>query len=271
MTMLETPTEAVILAAGMGSRLRPLTDTRPKPLVEVNGVPIIHNALRQLGAAGIRRATIVVGYRKDAIEYACGREFEGVAIDYIPSVVFDMTGSAYSLWLARDALLRGHVLFLEGDVFFEGEVLRRLLASPAESSAAVAPFTPEMEGSAVTLSDAGYIVEVRTGQTAANLAASAVPLFKTMNLFRLGADALRASLVPALDRLTQQGLSKAYTEQLFGELIAEASLRLAAVRCDDCRWYEIDSQDDLKIAMAMFAAPGVPGRLRGALVEGQRP
>ena len=257
MTMLETPTEAVILAAGMGSRLRPLTDTRPKPLVEVNGVPIIHNALRQLGAAGIRRATIVVGYRKDAIEYACGHEFEGVAIDYVASSVFDRTGSAYSLWLARDALLRGAVLLLEGDVFFEGEVLRRLLLSQATNCAALAPFAAEMEGSAVTLADTGLIVEVRTSQTAANLAASPSPLFKTMNLFRFGAEALRMALVPALDRLVSEGATKVYTEQLLGQLIANQGLRVAAVRCDDCRWYEIDSQDDLKIAEAMFA-PGQP-------------
>lgn len=255
MSKPDIPAEAVILAAGMGSRLKPLTDTRPKPLVEVNGVPIIHNALEQLGAAGVRRATIVVGYRKDAIEYACGSSFAGVAIDYVASTVFDRTGSAYSLWLAREALLRGDVLLLEGDVFFEAEVLRKLLRSEAANSAAVAPFTPEMEGSAVTLSDLGLIVEVRTSQTAANLSGAASPLFKTMNLFRFNAQALAGRIVPALDELVRGGSTKAYTEQLLGQLIADKGLKVTAVRCDECRWYEIDSRDDLKIAEAMFA-PG---------------
>lgn len=254
MSKPDIPAEAVILAAGMGSRLKPLTDTRPKPLVEVNGVPIIHNALEQLGAAGVRRATIVVGYRKDAIEYACGSSFAGVAIDYVASTVFDRTGSAYSLWLAREALLRGDVLLLEGDVFFEAEVLRKLLRSDAPNSAAVAPFTPEMEGSAVILADTGLIVEVRTSQTAVDLAASTSPLFKTMNLFRFCAEALTGQIVPALDGLASEGATKVYTEQLLGQLIADSGLKVAAVRCDDCRWYEIDSQDDLRIAEAVFSS-----------------
>lgn len=80
------PKRAVILAAGFGSRLRPLTDLRPKPLVEVNGVPILHNALRNLEAVGVEDVTIVVGYRKDAIQYACGSRFGrlGSAMSSLP-------------------------------------------------------------------------------------------------------------------------------------------------------------------------------------------
>jgi len=120
------PTKAVILAAGSGSRLRPLTDLRPKPLVEVNGTPILHNALRNLEALGVDDVTIVVGYRKDAIQYSCGTRFGNLAISYVESNVFDQTGSAYSLWLARDALLSGDTYLLEGDVFFEIDALRKL-------------------------------------------------------------------------------------------------------------------------------------------------
>ncbi len=124
--MAEVPCRAIVLAAGLGSRLRPLTDLRPKPLVEVNGMPILHNALRNLEAIGVGEVTVVVGYRKDAIQYACGSRFGGVEINYVESTVFDRTGSAYSLWLAREVLLSGDCLLLEGDVFFEQDALRRL-------------------------------------------------------------------------------------------------------------------------------------------------
>ncbi|WP_157158168.1 NTP transferase domain-containing protein, partial [Bradyrhizobium genomosp. III] len=66
--MAEVPRRAIVLAAGLGSCLRPLTDLRPKPLVEVNGMPILHNALRNLEAIGVGEVTVV-----DAIQYACGR------------------------------------------------------------------------------------------------------------------------------------------------------------------------------------------------------
>lgn len=246
------PKKAVILAAGFGSRLRPLTDLRPKPLVEVNGTPILHNALRNLEAVGVEEATIVIGYRKDAIQYACGSLFGGLKINYVESVVFDRTGSAYSLWLARDALLSGDCYLLEGDVFFEEDALRYLMMSDAANTAAVAPFDPSMEGSAAILSSDGFISEVRLKQTAASLASGGPPLFKMMNLIRFSGADLRTKIVPVLGDIIGSGATKAYTEELLGILIERNGLQLAAARCDDLRWYEIDSEEDLRAAERIF-------------------
>lgn len=247
------PRKAVILAAGFGSRLRPLTDLRPKPLVEVNGTPILHNALQNLEAVGVREVTIVVGYRKDAIQYSCGRRFGGLDINYVESTVFDRTGSAYSLWLARDALLSGDCYLLEADVFFEEDALRRLTIDDAANSAAVAPFHPSMEGSAVILSEGGFISEVRLKQTAADLVSGGPALFKTMNLIRFSGATLRTIIVPGLDNLIGSGAIKAYMEELLAHLIESRGLRLAAARCDELRWYEIDSEADLRTAENIFS------------------
>ncbi|KRQ89859.1 phosphocholine cytidylyltransferase family protein [Bradyrhizobium valentinum] len=253
------PKRAVILAAGFGSRLRPLTDLRPKPLVEVNGTPILHNALRNLEAVGVEDVTIVVGYRKDAIQYACGSRFGGLKINYVESSVFDRTGSAYSLWLARDTLLSGDCFLLEGDVFFEDDALRYLTMGEATDVAAVAPFDELMEGSAVLLSDSGLISGFRMKQTAAHLVADGPRLFKTMNLLRFSAPTLRATIVPALDNIIGSGATQAYTEELLAYLVERRGLQLAAARCDDLRWYEIDSTEDLRIAERMFARANALG------------
>ncbi|KAA3451682.1 hemolysin activation protein [Mesorhizobium sp. SARCC-RB16n] len=249
---MNPPKKAVILAAGFGSRLRPLTDLRPKPLVEVNGTPILHNALGNLEAVGVEEATIVVGYRKDAIQYACGSLFGGVKINYVESVVFDRTGSAYSLWLARDALLSGDCYLLEADVFFEEDALRYLMMEDAANTAAVAPFDPSMEGSAAILSSDGFISEVRLKQTAASLALGGPPLFKMMNLIRFSGAELRTKIVPVLCDIIGSGATKVYTEELLGILIERNGLQLAAARCDDLRWYEIDSEEDLRVAERIF-------------------
>lgn len=240
------------MAAGFGSRLRPLTDLRPKPLVEVNGTPILHNALQNLEALGVDDVTIVVGYRKDAIQYSCGSRFGNIGISYVESNVFDKTGSAYSLWLARHALLAGDAYLLEGDVFFELDALRNLTLNDAGNVAAVAPFERSMEGSAVILSDNGYIAEVRMRQTAADIADGSQPLFKTMNLIRFCGQDLRQTIVPYLDDLIGCGAVASYTEELLAQLIERKGLQIAAARCDDVRWYEIDSEADLRIAEAMF-------------------
>ncbi|MDE5457581.1 NTP transferase domain-containing protein [Bradyrhizobium sp. CSA112] len=249
----DAPKKAVILAAGLGSRLRPLTDLRPKPLVEVTGTPILHNALRNLEAVGVEEVTIVVGYRKDAIQYACGSRFGQLEIKYVESTVFDRTGSAYSLWLARDALLSGDCFLLEGDVFFEENVLRYLMIGEATDVAAVAPFNEWMEGSAVLLSDSGLISGFRMKQTAASLVGDGPRLFKTMNLLRFSARTLRATIVPGLDDIIGSGATQAYTEELLAYLVERRGLKLAAARCDALRWYEIDSPEDLRIAERILA------------------
>ncbi|WP_027154913.1 phosphocholine cytidylyltransferase family protein [Mesorhizobium sp. WSM2561] len=246
------PRKAVILAAGSGSRLRPLTDLRPKPLVEVNATPILHNALRNLEAVGVREVTIVVGYRQDAIRYSCGRRFGDLDIDYVESDVFDRTGSAYSLWLARDALLAGDTYLLEGDVFFEPDALRSLTLSDADNVAAVAPFSADMEGSAVVLKNNGYIAEVRMKQTAANLNDGSPALFKMMNLIRFSGEDLRRTIVPYLNAVVATGAVKSYTEEILSNLVRQEGLQIAAARCDGLKWYEIDNEADLRIAEAMF-------------------
>lgn len=247
------PAKAVILAAGFGSRLRPLTDSRPKPLVEVNGTPILHNALHHLEAVGVEEVTIVVGYRKDAIEFSCGHRFGRLDISYIESEVFDRTGSAYSLWLARHSLLAGDTYLLEGDVFFELDALRSLCTCEDANVAAVAPFERSMEGSAVVLTDAGHIAEVRTKQTAANMTPGSPLLFKTMNLMRFSGMDLRNTLVPHLDDLIGSGAVNCYTEELLSHLVAHKGLQIAAARCDAFKWCEIDCEDDLRIAEQIFA------------------
>ncbi len=248
--MAEVPRRAIVLAAGLGSRLRPLTDLRPKPLVEVNGMPILHNALRNLEAIGVGEVTVVVGYRKDAIQYACGSRFGGVEINYIESTVFERTGSAYSLWLAREVLLSGDCLLLEGDVFFEQDALRRL-AGPVSDVAAVAPFDKLMEGSAALLSDDGFITGFRMKQAAANIITAGPQLFKTMNLLRFSGSTPQGNDRSSAGRCyrvrSQAGLHRGASWLSGGEAW------LAAARCDGLRWCEIDTAEDLHLAERIFS------------------
>lgn len=248
---LNAPSRAVILAAGMGSRLRPFTDRRPKPLVEVRGVPILHNALLNLAAVGVKETTIVVGYRREAIEQYCGREFAGMRIVYVESDVFDCTGSAYSLWLAGATLKKGDALLLEGDVFFDAALLQRVLRLDG-NVAAIDAFDSTMTGSAALLDPTGKVLEFRMNQSAAT--AGVAPLYKTVNIYRLTAPTLRHVILPALERVIAAGDRKCYVEQVLAQLIGSGALQLHGVRCEGVRWFEIDSEADLRQAERIFDA-----------------
>ena len=257
---------AVILAAGLGSRLHPPADRAPGPLVRSHGIPILHNALCCLSQVGVRDVVIVVGYRMEAIIRSCGRRFAGVEITYCDSPQYEHTGSAYSLWLARSFLNRS-LLLLDGDLFFDLNVANRLQRSCATDIAAVSDFPAGVTGSAVSLQSDGFIGALRTNQTAAD--ARQQTMHRMLNVFKFSADTLCDSLVPSLDRLIRSGDGKLQVEELLKTLIDQNGLHLAALDCSDLNLLEIDRDSDPLTAEALVEGAAEfmrrrPGKRRNA-------
>lgn len=107
--------KAVVLAAGKGTRMREVTDSIPKPMVEVGGRPILWHVLRALQGAGVREAAIIVGYMPDTIRsYFQNGEEVGVRLSYFTQEVQDGTGRAAEP--ARGFLSDGPFFFSFGDI-----------------------------------------------------------------------------------------------------------------------------------------------------------
>lgn len=119
---------AVILAAGVGKRLWPVTQHKPKCLIEIGGQTLLSRYLEVLASVQIRDITIVVGYKQEMIRDAVGTQHRGVSISYLVNEEFHR-GSISSLWIARSAL-SDDVVIMDADVLFHREILRRLVASP---------------------------------------------------------------------------------------------------------------------------------------------
>ena len=150
--------QAIILAAGMGKRLKELTSNATKCMVEVNGVTMIERTLSQLDALNLERIVVVVGYEgKKLMEYIESLEIK-TPIEYVDNDVYYKTNNIYSLYLARNYLLEDDTLLLESDIIFESAVLQRLLDNPYPSLALVAKYESWMDGTVVTLDDEDNIV-----------------------------------------------------------------------------------------------------------------
>ncbi|MEP7151520.1 MAG: phosphocholine cytidylyltransferase family protein [Nitrospira sp.] len=119
---------AVILAAGVGKRLWPVTQHKPKCLIEIGGQTLLSRYLEVLASLQIRDVTIVVGYKQEMIRAAVGTQHRGVSISYLVNEEFHR-GSISSLWIARSAL-SDDVVIMDADVLFHREILRCLVASP---------------------------------------------------------------------------------------------------------------------------------------------
>ncbi len=103
--------QCVILAAGKGSRLRPLTDEKPKPLIEVCGKPLLDHIVEAFPSS-IKELIIVTGYKGEMIREYCGEEFHGRKVTYLEQT--EINGPAKALWLCKDQI-KGRFLFMFAD------------------------------------------------------------------------------------------------------------------------------------------------------------
>lgn len=115
--------QCVILAAGRGTRLRPLTEDRPKPLVDIAGKPLLFHILERLPDE-ITEVIIVVGYKGEQIVQSVGARFGGKVVRYIWQE--EQRGTAHALGLCRECL-RGKFLLLNADDVYDTESLRTLI------------------------------------------------------------------------------------------------------------------------------------------------
>ena len=243
---------AIILAAGTGNRLSPLTDTIPKCLVSVNEVPIIKNALTNLAECGITHTVIVTGYLKEKIKEAIGYELRGMKISYIESDSYRITNNIYSLWLAREYLSKD-VLLLEADIFFEKELINRLLNSPRENLMAVVPHQPWMSGTVVRINNNDKIksiIDLKNQDRSFDYDGC----YKTANVYRLSKDFLCRYFLPLLDSTVKDGNTNSYYEFIFSELCSRNELSMNVIYCDDLKCIEIDNLNDLIKAQYLFGS-----------------
>ncbi len=243
--------KAIILAAGVGDRLRPFTQQFPKCLVPVNGVPILVNALTHLSDVGVKEVVIVVGHHKEKIYESIGDTFQSVKVSYIESENYESTNNIYSLWLAREHLV-DDVVLLEADVFFDRQLLERLLSHESESLAAVSRHQIWMTGTVVTINESGNVLAlIDSREQGKNFDYSQV--FKTVNVYLFRGEFLRRYIVPHLEAFIASGEIDEYYEVLLHAMAHRGIHNLRAVQCDDLRWYEIDDESDRRAAEYLFS------------------
>jgi choline kinase len=129
---------AVILTAGVGRRLAPLTARLPKALIDVGGRPLLFHTLDALHGQGVREVVLVVGHLQGLIRAALSNYFDNLTIHWVVNEQFAQTGSLYSLWLAR-AYLTGPFLFMDADLLFHPHILAGWLTDAKRSSLLVGP------------------------------------------------------------------------------------------------------------------------------------
>jgi choline kinase len=119
--------QAIILAAGIAKRLRPLTDSTPKCLLKVGGKTILEMTLNNLLKSGINEFVMVTGYRENMIKDFIGSNFPNLKITYLTNPDYENNNNSYSLWMTRNYIKRDCIL-LDSDILFDYRIISKLLA-----------------------------------------------------------------------------------------------------------------------------------------------
>ena len=145
--------QAVILAAGMGKRLKDLTRDNTKCMVKVNNVTLIDRMLHQLEKLHLSRIVIVVGYQgQKLIDYIQTLDI-CTPIAFVNNPVYDKTNNIYSLTLAKDYLCKEDTLLFESDLIFEDSVIEALMEDPRDTLALVDKYESWMDGTCVKIGE----------------------------------------------------------------------------------------------------------------------
>ncbi len=252
--------KVIILAAGQGTRLRPLTDDRPKCMVEVNGKSIIERQLSVMHHCGIREEdiTIVAGYRGEVLQ----RLFRDAGMHVIINEDYENTNMVCSLMCAREMMEReDDILISYGDIIYSEEVLRTILGSEEDASVIVDDGwysywserceNPLDDAETLLFDEEGYLTEI--GQKTTDLKRVQSQYIGLMRFKGKGVEAL-LDLADEAEERSRKGMplwrtsrtyQKMYMTDLLQGLIDEGN-KLKAVHIDR-GWFEIDDCEDLKV------------------------
>jgi choline kinase len=236
-------TTAVILAAGVGERLRPLTEDRPKALVEVAGRTIIDRTIDSLLAYGVRRVIVATGYREDALRNA----LRGVPceVEFCPNPDFATTQNMVSLALCASAVGESGFFKLDGDVIFPAEFLARLDASSAPLAVAV-DSSRDLDDEAMKVSlESGRIAHFGKDLNVADAFA------ETVGIERVAPETVRP-LFDGCAAARREGRTDVYYEAVYDELLGPR-VWAEAVDVQGLPWTEVDDRADLAVAEGLFA------------------
>jgi histidinol-phosphate/aromatic aminotransferase/cobyric acid decarboxylase-like protein/choline kinase len=242
--------QAIILAAGMGKRLKELTQNNTKCMVKVNGVSLIDRMLHQIQKQNVKRIVIVVGYEREKLKEYITTLGIKTPITYIDNPIYDKTNNIYSLSLASDYLYKDDTLLFESDLIFEDSVLDTLVKDPRPTLALVDKYESWMDGTCVKIDDDDNIEAFVPGKKFKF--DEIKDYYKTVNIYKFSKDFSKTHYVPFLDAYQKALGENEYYEQVLRVITMLDDPGIKAKRLTGQKWYEIDDIQDLDIATSIF-------------------
>ncbi len=233
--------KALILAAGLGTRLAPITDDKPKSLVPVNGKPILFKQIENLLKNGITDITIVSGYKADILEKAVHELYPEIKI--IENTDYATTNNMYSAYIARKAVENDSFLMMNADVFYDTSVITELLAYESDN-AIVTDIGRYLKESMKVVEKNGRLVKIsKTIMSEDSFGVS-------IDVYKLSKEGGKAFFDKCAEYIEEKKELKMWSEVALNDILPYIIFKACPLKG---RWFEIDDHDDLTSAEVLFA------------------
>jgi len=243
--------KAIVLAAGAGGRMRPLTDHLHKSLVPVGNSTILGRIVDGLIEIDVRDILVVTGYRADQVKGFLGERYPWVGFEFVHNERYRETNNIVSLAMALEVCdFETDVILIECDVLFETSLLRRLNNEERGNIALVDRYRPGMDGTVVSVEN-GVITSVYPPHLQTE-DFDYRDKYKTVNIYRFDREFCRNTLRPLLSCYANVIDSGCYYELVLGMLINMQREVVRAEVVDGSEWVEVDDPNDLAVARFAF-------------------
>ena len=236
----------VILAAGMAKRLRPLTDTKPKCLLEVGGKTLLQRTVDAMATAGINEFVVVTGYRGNMIRDFLTIHYPQFTIRFLDNVDYANNNNIYSLWMAGQIVRGQAFLLMDSDILCDPAAVVRIASEP-EAALAVNRHELGEEEMKVVVDNQMHITEISKTCRPEDAMGESVGIEKMTATYS-------EALFRELDQMIlQEGLIDIFYERAFGRLIPQGHT-FRVIDTTDYFSYELDTPEDLLRAQELMPA-----------------
>lgn len=232
--------KAVILAAGLGSRLRPITNEVPKCMVPVNGIRIVDKQIDNLLVNDVEDIYVVDGYKAEILASHLKEVYPLVHIVSNPR--YAETNNMYSLYLTAKFVKGEEFLLMNSDVYYDADIIKGMLEGDNQSKIACDRSGYMEESMKITL-DGEKINHISKKITPEEYYAVSI------DVYRISSDDSKTLFKEVEDSIIVKGDENSWTEVALDHIFKNANFRPYVI---ENRWFEIDDHDDLKRAEEIF-------------------
>lgn len=243
--------QAILLTAGMGSRLKPFTEEKPKSMVEIHGKALIEYMFDQLIDVGVNEVILIVGYKKECIIQRYGEMYKNLRLTYIENQLYESTNNVYSLYMAK-GYIDDEVLLVEGDVFLEKSIMNKMIGGQTDCGILVSRFNPETMNGSIIRCDEDMAVKQLIIKRDQQYIQNIQEYYKTVNAYYFSKEFFVEKYMPLLEYYINSQSRDSYYELVLGALIYFGNNTIKAIEIPEESWYEIDDLADYQKAQQGF-------------------